>query len=168
MKATETAAEMADSLNAQAQALRAYRAAYLGETGPVYMSRESRKALNTGLASLGVNYARMYVKALADRLTLAGFRRQGSTELDEDMWAAYRAAGLKSGAEITHTDYLTYGEAYLTVWAADGAPDRPVVMYDSPLTAYVDTDAATGTATRALRVWHHNGKRRALLVEPDR
>lgn len=163
---TETIAEMATKLDEQKQRAEPYRMAVTNGMGPVYMSKESRKHVDQKLTRLGVNYPRLYVKALADRLNIAAFRKQGSTELDADLWARFVAAGLRAGSEITHSDYLTYGESYVTLWAVAGAPDTPTVMYDNPLTAYVETDPATGAVTRALRRWQARGKHYAALLEP--
>lgn len=167
MTILETVARLAGRLDEQANAAEPYRRSFNGETGPVYMTKESRKNLDRRLAGLGVNYPRIYVQSLADRIVIEGFRRRGGHELDPAVWEQYRAAGLRAGSEITHIDYLTYGEAYVTVWGALDDPNRPTVSYDNPRTAIVETDPASGLVTRALRVWRHGDERYAVLLEPD-
>src|SRR5699024_3929844 len=165
---TEQVAALAKKLDAQRNDADAYRNAWTGDTGPVYMSKESRKNLNPALARLGVNYPRMYVQALADRITIEGFRRRGTSGLDDGLWQLWRAANMRAGSEITHVDYLTYGEAYVTIWAHESDPTTPTVMHDNPRSCYVETDPATGAVTSALRVWRRGNERHALLMTPDR
>lgn len=168
-------AELIDTLTglladipARSGRLNRYRQAYDGRSPAAYMSRDSRKAIDQRLNSLGVNYPRMYVKALTDRLGISGYRRQGDQDLDTRTWELWRAAGLSASSQLVHTDRLIYGNAYVTVWAHKLNPRQPVVMIDSPMTANVATDPATGEVLAGVRMWETaDGTRHALLMEPN-
>ena len=55
-----------------------YRKAWTGEAPAAYLSTESRDALDKRLTRLGVNYPRLVVSSLVDRMRVSGFRREGS------------------------------------------------------------------------------------------
>src|SRR5699024_10977616 len=106
---------------------------------------------------------RLVVTSTVDRMRVSGFRKIGANLADQTMWERWRAAGLVAGSELIHTDRLLYGAAFVTVWSHSRNPRRPVAMLDSPLTAWADTDPATGEVLRAVRRWTAGGKSHAVL-----
>lgn len=147
--------------------LDAYRKAWTGEAPAAYLSTESRDALDKRLTRLGVNYPRLVVSSLVDRMRVSGFRRDGSQDTDAETWTLYRRAGLVSGSELVHTDRALYGCAYVTVWGHARDPRRPVAMLDNPRTLHAETDPATGEVLRAVRAWRSGGRSHAVMLTPE-
>lgn len=139
---------------------------WAGESPSAFLTRKSRDAVDQRLQRLGVNHVRLGVRSIIDRLQVNGFTRGTSPEHDADTWALWERAGLVAGSELVHADRALYGAAYVTVWGHVRDPRRPVVMLDSPRTAYVETDPATGDVTRAVRKWRAAGREHALLMTP--
>lgn len=175
---TETLTAELTELETTKGRLDPFHKAWHGEQASAYLSTKSKEALDTRLRRLSVNFPRLVVRSLADRLTVTGFRReraqpagegtaaQGHGE-DAATWRNYSRAGLVSGSELIHTDRSLYGAAYVTVWGHGNDSRRPVVMLDNPRTARVVTDPATGDVVRAVRSWTSDGHRHALLMLPS-
>ena len=122
------------------------RKAWNGSSPAAYLSKESRDALDGRLARLGVNYPRLAVAALVERLALAGLGTTGSST-----WGRFlRANGLELSG-LVHTDRLLFGSAYVTVWATESG--RATLTADSPLTMTHRSDPATGETMWAARRW---------------
>lgn len=136
--------------------------AWRGERPASFLSADSRKALDDRLARLGVNYPRLAVTALVDRMRLAGISLgEGST-----VWQTFTRARGRELAELVHTDRLLYGKAYVTVWATEDS--RPTITGDSPFAMTHGVDPATGRATWAVRRWQHDeGTVAAMLYTPE-
>lgn len=149
-------------LDARPALLHGLRQAWRGDRPAAYLSRESRDALDDRLARLGVNYPRLAVEALADRMRLAGI------ELDSrPVWQAFLRAGGRELAELVHTDRLLYGSAYVTVWATEDG--RPTLTGDSPFSMAHASDPATGETWWALRRWRVSPTEVACaIMTPDR
>lgn len=133
------------------------RQAWRGERPAAYLSAESRRALDDRLGRLGVNYPRLAVEALADRMRLAG------VELgDRPVWETFTRAGGRELAELVHTDRLLYGSAYVTVWATEQG--RPTLTGDSPFDMAHAADPATGAVRWAVRRWRVDPETVAVAV----
>ncbi|MEV4767789.1 phage portal protein [Micromonospora humida] len=67
-----------------------------------------------------------YVDALAERITLEGFRLPDETESDADLWRIWQANGLDRESQLAHLEALKFGRAFVVVGAGDGVtPDAP-------------------------------------------
>lgn len=156
------------NLETRRGALDVFRKAWAGESPTAYLSPASRDALDKRLTRLAVNYPRLVVSSLVDRMRVSGFRREGSQEIDAETWRLYRRAGLVAGSELVHTDRALYGCAYVTIWGHRADPRRAVAMLDNPRTLYAETDPATGEVLRAVRAWRSGGSSYAVMITPDK
>lgn len=157
-----------DQIETRRGRLDPYRKAWTGEAPAAYLSTKSRDALDSRLTRLGVNFPRLVVSSLVDRMRVAGMRRFGQTEADNDTWQLWQRAGLVAGSELVHTDRALYGCAYVTVWGHARDPRRPVAMLDSPRSAWAEVDPATGEVSRAVRRWTSGGRAHAIYLTPDK
>lgn len=169
MSNTETAKFLADKIVTSSTAAQQYKQSWEGTASGTRFSKRARESLGNRLSTLSVNYPRLWVRALTDRLTVRGFRTRGDDGTDDTLWQLWRTAGLIAKAPLVHTDRAVYGAAYVTIWAHARDPHRPVVMLDTPTTAAADIDPATGEVLSFLRTWKPSGSRetRSLLVTPE-
>lgn len=121
---------------------------YRGESPAAFLSKNSQKALDDRLRRLSVNFPRLAVGALADRLTIKGFLRSGKPS---PLWEQFRQARGPQLANMIHADRLTFGSAYVTVWATETG--RPTLTGDTQATMTHDVDPATGQVLWAVRRW---------------
>ena len=70
--------------------LNSRRSYYNGTQAAAYLSEKSREALKGGISRLGVNYCRLNVGAIAERLDLVGVDRDGDP--DAELWRLLQAA----------------------------------------------------------------------------
>ena len=139
-----------------------------GEQSSVFLSPESREALDGRLSRLGVNYPRLVVRSRVERLKLTGFTTDEGTTTDARLWRLFRHAGLIPLADIVHTDYLALGSSYVTVWPGERSGSiLPVATVDNGRTMHVATDPATGETLYAVRRWTTSSATHAVLIQPD-
>lgn len=150
-------------LETRRAALAPLREHWDGRPPTAFLSKTARDKMDDRLGRLSVNWPRLLVSSYTDRLTLSGFTLDNVA--DPGLWQTYTAAGLRSGAELLHTDRLTYGAAYLTVFPEPGG--RVAAVTDSPRTMTADVDPLTGETRRAVRYWTHRDQAHALVITPE-
>ena len=156
-------AQALDQWGAAEARLSELRHTWNGTRPPAYLSPEAREALGNRLGRIGVNYPRLAVEALAERMTLSGLEVREQL----DVWAEFVAANGPELAELVHVDRLLYGSAYVTVWATEDA--APTVTGDSPVTMTHGSDPATGdTLWAARRYTVAEDDHRLVLYTPER
>lgn len=143
-----------------------YRDHWTGNSGAAYLSGDAAEALDGKLGKLSVNFVRLAVSALSDRLTLRGFTRPTQKEIDTELLELAAAADLGAKSKTLHADRLLYGSAYCTVWTtADGR--QPVLITDTGENTSVVSDPATGEAESAMRLWRTGDTAHAVLFTPE-
>ena len=88
-----------------------------GNQPSAFMSPESLAAMNGRLPMLSVNVARLTVLSLAERLRVIGFRVDGASDPDPDLWASWTRCGMDVGQDMAHVDALISGRSYVIAWA---------------------------------------------------
>lgn len=138
-----------------------------GQQPAAFLAPTSREALGDRLKVLAINFPRLAVTALAERLQLTGFRLDGpDAEPDDQLWKLWRRNGMEDAAAQAHVDALVYGRSFVIVWADKAG--NPVVTVESPRQVAVLRDPATRTVTAALKRWVATGKGHAVLYEADK
>lgn len=110
------------------------------------------------LAPVGI--PRIYVKAIAERLIIEGFRIGDESETDEELWSWFRANSLDTASMTSFIDALVYGRAYITIAAPGEAdadnpmlvPDVPIIRVESPRALWAKKDPRTKNIEWAIRV----------------
>lgn len=140
---------------------------WTGQQPAAFLSPTSKEALGNRLQVLSVNFPRLAVTALGERLNLTGFRLDGpDADPDAALWKVWRRNGMEDGSGQAHVDALVYGRSFVIVWADRAG--NPVVTVESPRQVSVIRDPATRTVTAALKRWVGDGKGHAVLYEPDK
>ncbi|KAB1662826.1 phage portal protein [Pseudoclavibacter sp. CFCC 13611] len=124
---------------------------YAGRQPQAFLSPDSKAALGNRLRTLGVNFPKLAVTSIAERLQVAGFQAFGSDEADKDLWRVWQANDLEEQAHLAHVDALTYGRSYVIVWVDDAGD--PLVTVESPQQVTAIHDPATGRLQAALKLW---------------
>jgi hypothetical protein len=128
-----------------------------------FLSPESREALGSRLHQLAVNFPRLVVDSLAERLRVEGFRINDSA--DDALWDSWIASGMQDGSAQAHTEALAMGRAFVIVWPHNG---EPLATVESPRQVIVKRDPATRQVTAALKRWTEDGKAHATLFTSDK
>ena len=93
---------------------------YIAGTQPAaFMSKRSREALDDRMSRMSVGIPRLAVSALTERLSVQGFRVEGSDEPDPTLTAVADRVDLELTIAQALSDMLTYGQGFISVWVDD-------------------------------------------------
>lgn len=138
---------------------------YRGLQPTAFLAPKSAEALGDRLRSLAVNFPRLAVRSLAERLNLTGFRLDGpDDEPDSDLWKIWRRNHMEEAAAQAHLDALIFGRSFVIVWAGRRGPQ---ITVESPRQMSVAYDPATREVTAAFKRWLADGRGHAVLYGPD-
>lgn len=112
-----------------------------------------------------VNWPRVVVDAIADRLDVKGFRLPGSDVGDAELQRLWQANGMDELDLMSRLDYLVYGRTYKCVGANEDDGRTPRITVESPRQLITDRDPRTGKITSALRLYNvENGQARSATL----
>ena len=152
--------ELLETLDAPQHRYRELDRYATGKQRLAYLSSEARIAL-PAFDFIASNIPGLSVSSLAERLKVTGFR-------GADVWADWLANDLDQTSTVLHREALTFGDAYVIVWARpDGAP---LVTVESPQQVAAIRDPATREITSAVKRWADKAKAEtwAVVYLPDR
>lgn len=137
---------------------------YAGEQALAFLAPEARTALGTRFGRMCSNIPRLAVTALAERLRIIGFHRNGTP--DAQLWQDWIRNDLDQLGAVAHREALTLGTSYVIVWAnASGAPQ---VSVESARQVAVVRDPGTRRIVAAVKRWETDKTTEAVLYEADR
>lgn len=128
-----------------------------GKQPLAYLSPEARIAL-PALNRIVSNIPGLAVTSLAERLKVTGFK-------GADVWPDWTRNDLDQAGTILHREALTFGDAYVIVWAEAG---KPVVTVESPQQVAAIRDPASREITSAVKRWTTKTTTEAMVYLPDR
>ena len=137
---------------------------YSGRQPLAFLAPEVREAVGDRLQSLVVNWPRLVVGAVEERLDVQGFRIGETT--DTRLWEVWQANGLDEYSQLAHTDALVYGRSYAIVWAGPD-PEVPRITVESPKQVTVEHAPGSRVRLRAIKKWVEDGYAYATLYTPD-
>lgn len=153
-----------EKLNETSPKLRVFDQYYAGEQPASFLAKDARDALSNTLSRMSVNFPKLLVTSLSERLEVTGFRVEG--EPDSAVWSSWRRNRLRDSAAQAHVDALIYGSSFAIVWA-DGH-GKATVTVESPLQVSVVRDPVSREVTAGLKRWVDvEGFARAALYLPD-
>lgn len=116
-----------------------------------------------------VNWPRVTVDAIEQRLDVTGFRMPGAQSADAALWDVYQYNNLDERSGFAHVDALALKRSYVCVGTNAEDPEYPIVTVESPEEMVAIRDPRTHRVTAALRSYSPvNGKdTKATLYLPD-
>lgn len=119
-----------------------------------------------------VNWPRLVVDSLEERLDIDGFRLAGSADTDARLWSWWQHNNLDEESSLAHLEALVCGRSYVTVGPPGDASGVPVITPESARSMVADIDPRTRTVRAALRLYNAEqggfGARSATLYLPER
>lgn len=154
--------QLSTRLDNRAGRLRTHSLYYAGAQPLAFLAPADREALKDRIVTLPVNYCRLIVDVLADRLRIEGFTSGQGDDVDLALWRLWKRAGMVEGSDQVTRAALIYGRCPVSVWSTIKAED--------PRQCVVATDPATGERLHALKRWHDltDGFGYGVLYLPDR
>lgn len=140
----------------------------IGERGPQVRRHDGYYAGALRLAALGlslppemralqtvVNWPRLVVDALAERIKLTGFRMRGSQIADERLWSWWQRNNLDEEFPLGVLEMLVQGRGYVVGGFNDDRPDTPLITMESARNMAVDMNYRTREVKAAARLYDH-------------
>jgi hypothetical protein len=132
-----------------------------------FIAPEVRAQVGGRLAPVVVNWPRLAIGSLEERLKVNGFRLGGPTSAaDERLWSWWLDNDLDHGSKLAHLDAMLYGRSYVSVWAGDD-PATPSIRAESARQVAIAYEPGTRRRTAAVKVWRAGGYGRAVVFTPD-
>lgn len=169
LSADESAAvaRLEQKLNDVAPQMRSRHAYYEGEQRLRQLGLAVPPSLQQFLTI--VNWPRMAVDGVEERLDLEGFRFPGVDEADDELWRIWQDNNLDEESGLAHLDALIYKRSYVCVGANEDDEATPLVTVESPFELVHEMDARKREVSAALRLYDvQNGRAtRGTLYLPD-
>lgn len=118
-----------------------------------------------------VNWPRVTVDALEERIDLTAFRMFGQDTPDDRLWSWWQANNMDEEWSLAVLEMLVQGRAYITVGYDEDRPNVPIYTCESARNMIADVDPRTRKVKAAARLYDHTpegGARSATLYLPDR
>lgn len=125
---------------------------YEGEQPLTYMHPDLLRELDGRVKQLVINWPRLVVDGLEERLDIEGFRYSTDASATEDLWAVWQANGLDYGSQQAHLDALVMRRSFVVVGTGIDL-EIPRVTVESPLQMNADFDPQTRKVRFALKRW---------------
>jgi hypothetical protein len=137
---------------------------YTGTQPLSFLAPEVAKAVRGRLRSLVVNWPRLVVNSLEERLDVDGFRT--AKQPDDELWRIWQANDLDEASQMAHVDSLVHGRSFVIVWAGDD-PQTPKITVESAEQMTVDFEPGTTNVVAAAKHWAEDDMAYANLFLDD-
>jgi len=129
---------------------------YEGKQTLAYMAPELMRELNQRLRQLVINWPRLVVDALEERLDVEGFRFSDDAEADSELWGIWQANDLDEESQLGHVDALALRRSFVIVGANEADEANPLITVESPLEVYAERDPRTREVVAAVKRWQED------------
>ncbi len=164
---TALAAALRDRLIRKQPDLDKWSRYYEGRQSLTYMAPELIREMEGRIQPVAVNWPRLVVDSLEERLDVEGFRI--NQRVESRLWDFWQANGLDEASQQAHVDALAMRRAYVIVGSPDVPGDAPVITVESAAQVWADRDPRTRAVTRAIKRWTDEDDNEFLtLYLPDR
>lgn len=124
---------------------------YAGQQPLAFLSPQIAQATNGRLMPLVLNWPRIIVKAVVERLRVEGFRLTGEERPIDELHLLWQFSNMDRQSSLAHVDVLVHGRCYGIVWA--GANGQPRLSMESAREVTATFDPETGLVREALKAF---------------
>lgn len=128
---------------------------YEGKQPLSYMHPELLTTLDDRVRQVVINWPRLVVDALEERIDLDGFRLGGKPTNDEQLGHIWQYNDLDAGYQQAHVTAMVCKRAYVIVGANPSTTDArfPIITVESPLEVHAELHPATRRVVAARKTW---------------
>ncbi|MGW4728858.1 phage portal protein [Streptomyces shenzhenensis] len=127
---------------------------YYEGTQPLsYMHPELQAELDENVRQVVINWPRLVVDSIEERLDVEGFRYPGKAESDAELWRIWQANDLDEQSQMGHLDALAMRRAYVVVGTNEEDEKTPIVTVESALDMFAEEDPRTRKLIAAVKRW---------------
>lgn len=151
--------------------LRRLNAYYEGNQPLSYMAPELQAELQETVRQVVINWPRLVVDSLEERLDVEGFRFPDEPDSDKALWRIWQANDMDEQSQQGHLDSLVMGRAYVVVGTREDDEATPLITVESALDMHAEFDPRTREVRAAVKRWTDDGEvgkvDHATLLLPD-
>ena len=127
-------------------------------------------AINVGerLHNLLINFPRLALNSLEERLDVEGFRLAGASTPDADIWRIWQRNDFDRASSRTHLRSLRHGRSFVSVWTDPSDDSTPRMRVETAKSMTVDVEPGSEVIRSALKSWQDGLTEYATLYLPDR
>ncbi|MFJ5973522.1 phage portal protein [Streptomyces sp. NPDC093060] len=145
---------------------------YEGRQPLSYMAPELQAELQETVRQVVINWPRLVVDSVEERLDVEGFRFPGEPASDEELWRIWQANDMDEQSQQGHLDALIMGRAYVVIGTRQDDAETPLITVESPLDMFAEFDPQTREVRAAVKRWCEDGDDgqkvdHATLLLPD-
>lgn len=161
-----TAKMLAERLSNEQATVRKWDRYYEGEQPLAYMPDELLRELDGRVKQVVVNWPRLVVDSVEERLDVEGFRF-GETN-DPRAWEWWQANDLDEESQLAHVDALAAARSFVIVGQDEDDDTLPLITVESAEQVTVLRDPASRRVKAALKCWTDAGDKFRVVYLPDR
>lgn len=151
----DTLDELATHVQNSATELDELDAYYAGHQPLAFLHPEVEKRAGDRIPKLAINWARVIVGAIEERLDIEGFRLGVDAEPDDRLWGIWQANDMDEWSQMVHIDALVHRRSFVSVWFSDD-PETPRLAPESARQMTVAHAPGTRDVIAAAKVWREN------------
>ncbi|MGY4930322.1 phage portal protein [Streptomyces sp. 900116325] len=133
--------------------LRKLNSYYEGTQPLSYMAPELQQELQETVRQVVINWPRLVVDSIEERLDVEGFRFPDEPSADEELWRIWQANDMDEQSQQGHLDGLVMGRAYVVIGTRADDAKTPLITVESPLDMYAEFDPQTRKVRAAVKRW---------------
>jgi hypothetical protein len=119
-----------------------------------YLHPELMAELGEQMQQVVINWPRLVVDAVEERLDVTGFRLPDAESGDKEMWRVWKANGMADQSQRAHIDALVMRRSFIFVGTNPKDADTPLITAESPLQVFAYYDPATRAEYAVVKRWH--------------
>jgi Phage portal protein, SPP1 Gp6-like len=139
---------------------------YRGSQPLSFLHPEIALHLGDRLRSMVINWPRLVLDSLEERLDIQGFRL-GAGEPDREIWKIWQANDFDLASGRVHLSAMRHGRAFVSVWYGPGEGE-PRMAAETARQVAVECYPGTSIVRAAVKQWQDGPIRYANLYLPDR
>jgi hypothetical protein len=126
---------------------------YCGNQPLRFLDPEVMSQTQGRLQPLSINWARVIVGSIEERLDVEGFRLGADQAADDDLWRIWQANNLDEWSQLGHVDAMAHGRAFGLVWGNEEDPTTPRISVESARQMTVSYRPGTRRLAAAAKVY---------------
>lgn len=166
--ALQLANALATQLRSEQADIQKWDQYYRGRQALAFLHPDVQLQVGDRLQNLLINYPRLVVNSLEERLDVEGFRLANESLPNRDMWRIWQANDFDLGSQRTHLRALRHGRSYVSVWAGRGSTGVPQMRAENAKNMTVSLEPGTDAIRAAFKGWKIDRTSYATLYLPDR
>lgn len=136
---------------------------YLGRQILQFLAPEVREAVGNRLSALHVDWPRLVIRAVEERVRVEDFRL-ANQETFKDAADIWQRNNMDEDSIAAHLDAFLYGRSFASVWKKNG---KATMRAESPKQVWVEHDPGTGDVRWAIKRWFDKDRGYMNVLTPD-